>query len=103
VELALREVLDHERAGCERRRYRLARKRARGEKARARRLAPDRGEMALAAAFGSRQYHRGCGPIRPAIDQGEPGRIRGAAEKILAGKAFRMAERKRKLTRTRAR
>src|SRR5262252_8430024 len=94
------QVLDHERAGGERRRKGCRRDGMARDRPGARDLGPDRGEMALARAFGADQRDCWRRPVRPAVDQRERARIRGTGEKILAAEAFVEAEREGELARS---
>src|SRR6266404_3881956 len=68
----------------------------------ARLLGPDGGEMAFAGAFGSYQQHDPVWPFGPAINQRQATGIGRSLEKIVAGKALRVRQRKCKLTRLNA-
>src|SRR5450631_1724378 len=65
-------------------------------------LGPDRGEMALAGTLRSRQQHDPVRPVRPVVDQRQCCGIGRSFEKIVAGKALRVRQRKRELTRMNA-
>ena len=65
-----------------------------------RRLRPHRSEVAFARARRAREHHRAVGPRGPGVDKRKRRGIGGAAQEILARKAFRMVKRKRELTRT---
>src|SRR5207249_649947 len=69
VEIARREILDHERPGRKRRQRRDVCKRTRGHEARASGLGPNRHEVAFARTLWTNQQHHTVWPIGPALDQ----------------------------------
>src|SRR5262249_6511313 len=100
LEYASGDILYHQRAGGERRWHVCFLECARRDEPRARRLRPDRGEVALAGAFRPREHHRAMWPARPRIDKCKRDRVRRSAQEILARKTFRMRERQCELTRS---
>src|SRR5713101_3523321 len=65
-------------------------------------LGPDCGEMAFAGIFRSYQQHDPVWPFGPAVDKCQARSIGRSLEKIVAGKALRVRQRKCKLTRLNA-
>ena len=85
-------VLDHERAGRERRGNVHIRKRARRNATRAGLRGPDRREVAFARAFRSDQGHDPVRPVGLTVDQPQRRGVRWPAEEVVAGVALRMIE-----------